>query len=279
MNTDRSIPDTAVTIPDTIAGIGVMPPDSAAIAAKADSIARATLTKGLVMIDPYSGPAESRPATSEGLSWGAAVLALVFCLAGLRYRSNAKYLRGLLRDTIELRERNNMFDDTVRESTFKLLLLILTAGSLGLLLYAVMPLLPGFPAQGGEMAALACVVCVSAYLFAVPLLCLGFGSVFTGVPLAKEWTKGFTSGMGLLALPAFPAALIALFWPPGALPAAITVGIFFCIVKLLFIWRAFRIFMRESSSWVLFLYYLCNLEFVPLTLTFVAAGRWCAFLT
>lgn len=266
---------------DTLTTYPTLPADTTALTtAKVDSLAYAKLTKGIVMQDPFSGrQVPPRPVVSDMISWIAATLILIFCVAGLRYRGNARYLRALIRDTVELRERNNMFDETVRESSLKLLLLILSAGSLGLLLYTSLPLIfsPDIP-RGGLQAA-GCILCVSLYILVTPLLCRGFAAVFAGSQPAHEWVKGFTAGMGLLALPAFPAALAATFYPATATAAAITVAICFGTVKILFICRAFSIFMKESSSWVLFLYYLCNLELIPLTLTFVAAGRWCAFMT
>ena len=90
--------------------------------------------------------------------------------------------------------------------------------------------------------------------------------------------KGFNAGMGLLALPLFPASLLALYGSVGAGAAAVWAAVCFFLVKILFVCRAFRIFMTESSSWVLFLYYLCTLEIIPLITTYSAAYGLCASL-
>ena len=47
------------------------------------------------------------------------------------------------------------------------------------------------------------------------------------------------------------------------------------LVKFVFIIKGFRIFFTESSLWVVFLYYLCSLEIVPMVITF---GLACALL-
>ena len=78
------------------------------------------------------------PTATPNLSWVAAALTVLFCIAGLRYKSNVRYMRALLRETVEVRERHNVFDDTVRETSFMFLLMLLCAGSAGLLLYSAM---------------------------------------------------------------------------------------------------------------------------------------------
>lgn len=241
------------------------------MAAKADSLAHTTLQKGIVMVDPYARePIPARVQTGDWLSWVVGILTLLFCVAGLRYKSNTRYLRSLLRSATEIRERNNMFDDTVREQTIMILMLLLGSGSMGLLLWSYLTH-EGIIGGGSAEGLWSCLGCVVCYVGVMPLLYRGFGNVFSTTGGSREWTRGFTAGIALTALPEFVAALLALYSDEGAWWAIIFGGLCFVMVKLLFIWRAFTIFMKESSSWVLFLYYLCNLELVPLTLTFGAA--------
>ena len=99
--------------------------------------------------------------------------------------------------------------------------------------------------------------------------------VFSDSIHTQLWVRGYTAGMGLGAVFFFPLALLALTYPanvPHIVIAAFTMLIF---VKFLFIVKGFRIFFTESSLWVVFLYYLCSLEIVPLVITF---GLACALL-
>ena len=95
--------------------------------AYADSVSAASkLTKAIVVTDPSAPYADAPPKGMDTASWVIAAMALLFCLVGLRYRGNARFLKGMLRQAVELRERNNMFDETVRESLFTLLVTLLS---------------------------------------------------------------------------------------------------------------------------------------------------------
>lgn len=278
----EGMPDSISNVPHAAAP-QVFAADSAAVAAarrdSLDSVAASSLRQGIVLVDARAGrQPEPRPDGSAGVSWVVAALTLLFCVAGLRYKSNARYLRGLLREMVEVRERNNMFDDTVRETSFMFLLMLLCAGSTGMLLCSALSVSGVLSGAVSVIPLLVCTGCASAYFLLMPLLYRGFATVFVGPALAKEWVKGFMAGAGLLALPLFPAALMSLF---GTASAGVVLGLAamcFFVVKILFICRAFRIFMTESSSWVLFLYYLCTLEIIPLIITCSAARGLCASL-
>ena len=82
------------------------------------------------------------------------------------------------------------------------------------------------------------------------------------------WVRGAAATNGAEAFLLFPFALLALTqpeWNPGVL---ILAGIVFILGKFLFIFKGFRIFFNQFSSWLLFLYYLCSLEIIPLLLTY-----------
>lgn len=259
------------SIPSTIAR-----PDSLA----QDSVKQTPARKGIVMVDPFDHNKElpARPDTESPVSWVIAGLILLFCIAGLRYKSNALYLRGMMRDTVEVRERGNMFDETVRETAFMIILLLICGVALGILVYVSLPMM-GFAVPASVWGLPLCLGCTVAYMTLMPLFYKVMGTVFLTPQLSREWIKGFTAGMGLLSIPAFPLALVALFSPEAARFAVIAAAICLAAAKILFIFRSFRIFMTESSSWVLFLYYLCNLEIVPLTTTYVGAIWLCASIT
>ncbi|MDE5870106.1 MAG: DUF4271 domain-containing protein, partial [Muribaculaceae bacterium] len=64
-------------------------------------------------------------------------------------------------------------------------------------------------------------------------------------------------------------------WTVGLLEIAAGV---FILGKIMFIYKGFRIFFNQISSWMLFLYYLCSVEIVPLILTYFATLQLCSIL-
>ena len=106
-----------------------------------DTIITAELQTGLVFTTtekPKSPPVEVGVNTGLGESLITGFMILLFCLLGIRFGNNVKYLAALRRDLLDIRERGNVFDDTVRETSFLLLMNMLWIVSAGVLLsYAV----------------------------------------------------------------------------------------------------------------------------------------------
>ncbi len=101
------------------------------------------------------------------------------------------------------------------------------------------------------------------------------GKVFSDSLHTWLWVRGYTAGTGLGGAVFFPLALSALAYPQFTTPIVIIAFAMLILVKLIFIIKGFRIFFTESSLWVVFLYYLCSLEIVPLVITF---GLACSLL-
>ncbi|MDE6446907.1 MAG: DUF4271 domain-containing protein [Muribaculaceae bacterium] len=102
------------------------------------------------------------------------------------------------------------------------------------------------------------------------------GRVFSDARHARMWVSGYLSVSGLSTLIFFPLALLAICYP-GDRTSLLCVALGgFIIAKLIFIIKGFRIFFKEVTSWLLFLYYLCSLEIVPLVLLYVATLLLCA---
>ena len=73
----------------------------------------------------------------------------------------------------------------------------------------------------------------------------------------------------------FPLSLVALNYPKWDVPVLLIAAGVFVIGKIVFLYKGFRIFFTQISSWLLFLYYLCSLEIVPLILTYLGAVTLC----
>ena len=248
---------------------------------KTDSLATDSLAKdstdslhsALVFI-PADTYHESEPRHSNGLqtsSWLLMALLVLLVAIGLKFRRSTGYIVMLARDVTNTRRRNNMFDDTVRESSFLLLLNIVTLLSGGMLLYLVL--------SAGTTAVLSdagqCMGVALAYgLFMYGAYYL-WGSIFTDHTALEVWVCGHTAAQGLLGFILLPLSLAAIADPIIAPELAYTGLGFFAVSKLVFIFKGARIFLNGPASVVVFFYYLCNLEMVPLILAYAAAVSLC----
>ena len=87
--------------------------------------------------------------------------------------------------------------------------------------------------------------------------------------------KASAASLGLQALALFPLAMLMMSFPDWNRVVLIISIVIFIIGKIVFLIQGFRIFFTQVSSWLLFLYYLCSLEIVPIILTYVMANLMC----
>lgn len=243
---------------------------------------------GVVLTPPPHPTVEEREDTSSGMSFIYGGLLLLFCIIGIRFHNSRKYVASMLRNLVEIRMRNNVFDETVRETSFLVLLNLMWSCSAGVMLYGLLRLtVPdnpiwsvGIPALVSKPAA-SVALCMGVGVVYTCFMAIAYyvvGSVFSDGKHAGLWLKGYTAGQGLLSFIYFPLALLMLCWPEwGEILLWIALGTF-VLSKIVFIWKGFRIFFTQISSWLLFLYYLCSLEIVPLILTYLAAMWLCSLL-
>ncbi len=218
---------------------------------------------------PHRDPGE----LSDGRSWILAGLLILFVIIAIRFRNNSKYLSTLLKSAIEVRERGNVFDDTVKESSFMVVLNILWCLCAGILLYIGVG---GRPGAAGAPAGMGYgVLLAMGYEIFMIFSYWMVGNVFSDRLHTRMWLRGFLAATGLTTLILFPTTLVALCYPAFAF-TAFQIGLgAFILGKTVFIWKGFRIFFTQIDAWVLFLYYLCSLEIVPLILLYIGAGQIC----
>ena len=224
---------------------------------------------------------------SQATSWIYVILFTLFFLACIRVRGNFKFLGAFFRDLAVVRERENLFDATMRETSFIFLVLLLSGCSLGVLLSYAVPIfgndapiqaeIPshGVIVSGKLLSTVVCMAIACGYIGAMWVCYTVVGRVFSDNLHTWLWVRGFTAGTGLGAAVFFPLALLALTYPAYTVQIVVVAFVMLILVKFLFIVKGFRIFFSESSLWVVFLYYLCSLEIVPLVITF---GLACSLL-
>lgn len=253
-----------------------------------DTVAVAGKAYGILLEAPEAPDVEANPEPSYGMSYIIGGLAILFFIIGLRFRNNHKYVGAMLRNMVEVRVRNNAFDETVREATFLVLLNFLWSCSAGIIIWSVLGFtLPASPGESMHLRELTTYpaatigICMGVGVLYSCLMALAYvtvGTVFSDGGHARLWVKGFAAGQGLLGLVYLPLSLLLLFYPQWTeILLWIALGMFI-MAKIVFIWKGFRIFFTQISSWVLFLYYLCSLEIVPLILTYLAAWWLCSLL-
>lgn len=239
-----------------------------------DSLTPDTLAHTAIIVSPTEHlhtPEPRTPNSTYTESWLLLALLVLLVTIGFKFRNSTHYLSLLAREITNTRRRNNMFDDTVRETSFLLLLNIAALLSGGLLLYMY---------QSGGTAislpgALAGMGIGLAYGLFMWIAYIITGRIFTDTATARIWLRGHNSAQGLLGLLLLPTALAAIADPSLSPQLALAAIILFGTAKLIFICKGARIFLNSLTSVVLFFYYLCSLEMVPLILAYAAARHLC----
>lgn len=256
----------------------------------ADSVAAPVpgeVREGIVLINPASKylREEAKPAAEPlggGMSWIYLALAALFCIIGIKFKSNARYMKALVSDLTDTRIRHNAFDETVKETSLLVLLNLMWVACAGVLLWQLVYLtvphsvtssisVPDGSAEGIGL----CMGVAAAYMVVMMLAYWAVGSVFSDRSHTRLWIKGAAASTGLETFLLFPVALLSLTYPEWRLTLLCIAGGVFAVGKIVFLYKGFRIFFTQISSWMLFLYYLCSLEIVPLILTYVAAVAAC----
>lgn len=225
----------------------------------------------ILLTPPEAQPgAPLRPAPQWGISFILSSLFCLFLIVALRFRNNGKYAASIFKNLVEIRTRHNVFDDTVRETSLVVLLNILWCACAGIILYGIYSFLSPEASfiqyRATDMGiGMIAAICYTVFM-CVAYYCIGW--IFSDAGHAKMWLKGFTASQGLMSPAFFVIALIAICYPNSGENVFIAAIIIFILVKLILIWKGYKIFFTQFSSWVLFLCYLCSLEIVPLFLTY-----------
>lgn len=254
------------SIADTVAALRTAPPEPAP-------------RKGIMLVahkEPQM-PVSPRAAGSPAISWVIIGLVALFLLVSMRYRNNFKFMRGMRRDILSSRPKNAMFQDTVRETSFLVLLNLLCIASAGVLLFGAIELeYPPLRDAERWYEALGLVAALAAAFYAWQWAVLFIaGQIFTDRKNTRLWLRGLGASHGMLSMVLFPLALMSIFYS-RALPVLVIVGaVAYILTRLLFVCKGFRIFASDFSSYLLFFYYLCSVEIAPLIFLYTTASSFC----
>lgn len=203
-------------------------------------------------------------------------LIALFVLVCIRYRKNFRYIKSLITELTNVRQRNNLFDDTIRESSFLFLLNLTYIASLSVLFHG--KLLSYFPEFTNIPILISFSVCLGiTILFVIWQLSMYYltGNIFFDHNSTSLWIKGAKASQAIGGVILYPFALIFIFHPEWNDFLLISGIIIFFFIKIIFIFKGFRIFFAQSSSLMIFLYYLCSVEIIPIIFSIIGTIKIC----
>lgn len=216
---------------------------------------------------------------SMATSWIILGLVTLFVLIAMRFRGNLRYTGSLLRELVDPPREGQIFNDTMRESTFIALLNLLCIASCGVLLWQCLAagFLPQLASQGRMLGAIGlCLLCVAALYVAQRIAYFFIGRIFRDSRTASRWLRAYSSSQGLLSLILLPLVLLGLFYPAALTILLIPSLIAWFLSRLLFIFKGYRIFSPRGTQNIGFLYYLCSVEIIPVAATWNVAVALCS---
>ncbi len=244
----------------------------------ADSVAADTLPplppKQAIEITPAggSGYVGVRPEKDSAGMWGMVLgVTLIFVVVCLKYRKNSRYFGSLVRDLYEVRERHNMFDDTVRERWFTILMTLLCTLTTGILLaFASLwfsPLRGSAPGVGDMLWGIGISAAYTVLMAVIYWVC---GLIFSDKKHTGMWLRAFWAAQSLTGACLFVPVLLLWFNPQWSEALLLACGAIWLLIKIIFISKGFRIFFARGAALLPFLYYLCSVEAVPVILVWQA---------
>ncbi len=222
-------------------------------------------------------PVSTRSTGSPVTSWIIVGLVALFLLVSMRYRTNFSFLRGIASQLLSHRKSKRMFDDTVRETSFLIMLNLLCVVSVGVLLFGAFEIMhPELKMAPRWYAALGVVsATVAVYYIFQWLLYMLIGKVFTDKESADLWLRGFSAGQGILGIVLFPLALVSIFYAKALTGLVVAGGVAYLLARLIFICKGVMIFSKKYTSYMPFFYYLCSAEIAPVVLAYNLAWYFC----
>jgi len=262
-----------------------LPTDTAGIALTSDSIPAQEHQYALVITAPGNTGMEGVP-RKKNLGESVYVTGVLFVLIAIiffKHGKSPKFFSYLFKELTDLRQRNNMFDDTVRETTYLYVLNLLTTVSLGVLLYFLIlytapPNISRLLSDDAyNIKALGICTGISlCYEVVMLMLYTIVGNVFGKKHDTQQWTRAHLSSQALIApLIVLPAFLLMFY--PGICGNDINYRCsnHFLLPKLFSFGKELEFFTTYLASTSIFLYYLCSLEVVPMILVYAGAEYLC----
>jgi len=200
-----------------------------------------------------------------------ALLITGLIVVALCYHTGYKYIENFMHYMFSTRRRENLFEDhTVNETSILAALIANTCIVEGFIVYLAVQLLRPDLASSLQTN-------VFMHIGAFCLMAVGFyvvqwlvykllGYTFSDKEGSRLWLDGFKASQSLLGLLLLPVlVLLMVFTANGKMLLAVA-ALLYLVTRLIFIYKGFRIFYSNLSSFLYFILYLCAVEIVPLVI-------------
>jgi hypothetical protein len=201
---------------------------------------------------------------------------MVLLIAGLiavalSYHTGYKYIENFFHYMFSTRRRENMFEDhTVNETSILAALIANTCIVEGFLIYMAVQLLrpdlaPSLQSNTFLHIGAFCTIAVGFYAIQW-LIYKIMGYTFSDKEGTKLWLDGFKATQALLGLVLLPVLVLLMVYTSHGKMLLGVAALLYLVARVIFIFKGFRIFYSNLSSYLYFILYLCAVEIVPLVI-------------
>ncbi|MGL4293021.1 MAG: DUF4271 domain-containing protein [Bacteroidales bacterium] len=225
-------------------------------------------TLGVYTTLPSGVKAIPRQELPGGNSWISLILLLCFLLVAGSYRSSNKFIRYIISETIEYKQRSSFNQtSTLNLVRLKVMMLAMTFIIEGLALFMIFRHYHPVN-EFTQLKSLAYIGIFTALFVTSYLLQLSLYAIITNTfsnKTNRNLVSGALSGITILrGLLLFIPVLVSIYHSiPFKSFIFITVSLYFA-TRLLFIYKGVKIFFRDFYSLIYVVLYLCTLEIAPL---------------
>ena len=189
----------------------------------------------------------------------------------LCYHTGYKYIENFFHYMFSTRRRENLFEDhTVNETSILAALIANTCIVEGFIVFfAVQLLRPDFAPslQSNVFLHVGAFCLMAAGFYAVQWLVYKvLGYTFSDKEGTKLWLDGFKSSQSFLGLLLLPVLVLLMVYTSSGKLLLTVAALLYLVVRLIFVYKGFRIFYSNLSSVLYFLLYLCAVEIAPLVI-------------
>ena len=189
----------------------------------------------------------------------------------LSYHTGYKYIENFFHYMFSTRRRENLFEDhTVNETSILAALIANTCIVEGFLIYMAMLLMrPELTASMQSKTFLHigvfCALALGFYIIQW-LVYKTLGYTFSDKEATKLWLDGFKASQAMLGLVLLPVMILVMVFTTNGKMLLCVAALLYLVARLIFIYKGFRIFFSNLSSYLYFILYLCAVEIVPLVI-------------
>lgn len=214
---------------------------------------------------PEGFPADRIPENPVKNPFILTLLLIVFFFFAFTFKKGVKFFGELFRSVLNVKERQNLFDETtIRETQLRLVLLGMTFLFEGYFLFNFMNgEMSGLSSHTGMGVAAGTLVAIIFY-YLQKWTFKAVGLLFTDASHTEKWIESFLSVNTAAGIPLAIAAILSLFVPTISGTMIVVAAGIYAIMRILFIYKGFKIFYANMLDLFYFVLYLCALEIVPL---------------